>query len=70
MGKRAKKIQCYLGTLATSVKITLVFTITTAAFAAAVESPVEARPPSGSRGHAMVVVPTRGAVDRISSAVL
>ena len=61
IGRRARNNQRRLGTLATSVKTTIVFTIAVVASTAVAESPIEARPPPGSRGRAMVAVPNHRA---------
>ena len=61
IGQRAKNIRCHLGTLATSVKTALALMVAAAASAAMAESPIKAKPPSGSRGYAMVVAPAQRA---------
>ena len=54
-------IRRHLGTLATSMKTALSFKVIAAASAVVAESPVEARPPPGSKGCAMVAVPAQRA---------
>ena len=61
MGRHARNRQRHLGTLATSMKIALALTVTAAASTAMAESPIKAKPPSGSRGYAMVVAPAQRA---------
>ena len=54
-------IRRHLGTLAMSVKTTLAFTVIAATSVVAIESAIEARPPPGSKGCAMVAVPAQRA---------